>query len=330
MKFHMPPRQQNENGELRKVGFELEFTGIELPHVADKIIELYGGEPVRESGFLHRVSGTQYGDFTIEVDATLLKDKIYEKYLNKLGIDISDLGDADNLEDLFTKIASTVVPLELSAPPLPLSHLDEIEKIRSMLQKSNALGTEASLLYAFGMHINPETPATDTQTVLRFLRAFLLLYIWIFKKSAIDFSRRLTPFIDEFPEAYTRLVLDPRYQPNTDTLFADYLAHNPTRNRPLDMLPLFAHLDEKMRDRLTGEIVKPRPAFHYRLPNCLLDDPHWTVAREWNYWVAIEKLADNPDDIRKLSKAYLEMVDSTFFSFKNKWFEYLDKWLKNL
>ena len=39
------------------------------------------------------------------------------------------------------------------------------------------------------------------------------------------------------------------------------------------------------------DLIKPRPAFHYRLPNCLVDEPEWNLAVPWNDWVAIERLA---------------------------------------
>jgi hypothetical protein len=42
------------------------------------------------------------------------------------------------------------------------------------------------------------------------------------------------------------------------------------------------------------ENVRPRPTFHYRLPNCLVDDPSWSFALEWNRWVEVERLAEDP------------------------------------
>ncbi len=329
MKFDLPPHQKNENGETRKIGFEIEFAGVEIEQVAKFIATTFGGEHVRESRFFHKVTDTAIGDFKVEMDAAILKDKLYEKYLKKLGIDLGGLLESVGLEDALAKIASTVVPFELAIPPIPLTELHEVEKIRAGLQKSKARGTEASLVYAFGLHINPETPARDVQTLLNFMRAFLLLYIWIFKKSEIDLSRRLTPFIDEFPEDYVRLILEPAYAPDFEKLVADYLEHNPTRNRPLDMLPLFADIDESIMERLEWEIVRPRPTFHYRLPNCLVDDPEWQISSEWNYWVEVERLADAPDAISELSAEYLTTLDATFLSFKNKWFEKIDAWLQN-
>jgi hypothetical protein len=55
-------------------------------------------------------------------------------------------------------------------------------------------------------------------------------------------------------------------------------------------------------------LVKPRPAFHYRLPNCLIDEPDWTLAREWNTWVTVEQLASDPERIRTMSREYLDDV----------------------
>ena len=69
------------------------------------------------------------------------------------------------------------------------------------------------------------------------------------------------------------------YPATADRLIDDYVRFNPTRNRPLDMLPVLACLD---RERTLAAVedphlTKPRPAFHYRMPNSLLDEPDWRV-----------------------------------------------------
>ncbi|NIS37837.1 amidoligase, partial [Candidatus Saccharibacteria bacterium] len=172
-----------------------------------------------------------------------------------------------------------------------------------------------------------EAPALDVQTLSNYLRAYLLLHHWIVKESDIDFTRRIAPFIDEFPEDYMRLILDSSYNPSRDELITDYHEHNPTRNRPLDMLPIFTHVNRQLIGDFSDELVKPRPTFHYRLPNCLIDDPNWTVAREWDYWVAVEKLANEPDKIAQMSKQYFEITNSFSFSVKDKWYNEVIKWM---
>ena len=92
-----------------------------------------------------------------------------------------------------------------------------------------------------------------------------------------------------------------------ERLIDDYLRHNPTRNRALDLLPVLAHLD---RDRVLSQaegkhLVKPRPAFHYRLPNCMVDEADWTLASEWNRWVMVERLAGDPERLGRMSRRYL-------------------------
>jgi hypothetical protein len=135
------------------------------------------------------------------------------------------------------------------------------------------------------------------------LRAFLALYDWLYALADIDFTRRLTSFVDPFPEEYRLAVLDPSYAPDLDALIDDYLKANPTRNRALDMLPAFAFLKpDKVRAALDEpSSIKARPTFHYRLPNCLVDQPEWSFALEWNRWVEIERLAADAERLTRVS-----------------------------
>ncbi len=171
------------------------------------------------------------------------------------------------------------------------------------MRKLEAKGTKASLVYAFSLQINPEVPSLESNTILDYLKAFLLLYNWSFKESKIDLARRMAPFINEFSAAYVNLVLHPDYRPDMPRLIDDYLDENPTRNRPLDMLPLFRHLDDARvaSRKVEWGLIKPRPAFHYRLPDCMIDEPNWRVAREWNFWAEIEDLVGDPDKIEPMA-----------------------------
>ena len=93
------------------------------------------------------------------------------------------------------------------------------------------------------------------------------------------------------------LVLDPAYAPDENQFIADYLTHNPTRNRALDMLPILCEMQPETVAAGVNEdeqnLVKGRPAFHYRLPDCKLNVQGWSPSNAWNQWVAIEKLASN-------------------------------------
>lgn len=300
--FQMPPELRNAEGAERRVGFELEFAGLELGRAADAVVELFGGRVVPDGSYRCRIVDAQMGTFTIEVDARLLCDERYLRQLRRLGVPVDEARIREPIQKALGWLAELLVPFEVATPPIPLSELQRVEELRAALADRQARGTGSSLRYAFGLHINPESPALDLDTLLRHLRAFLALSGWLVEASEIDVTRSLTPFIDPFPAAYRRLVLDPSYRPSMEALAADYVEHNPTRNRPLDLLPIFAHV--LGADALTAleedELIKPRPAFHYRLPNCRIDEPGWTVAAEWNRWVEVERLAARPEALARL------------------------------
>lgn len=294
-----------EDGNERRVGFELEFAGVELPRLARAVRELYGGEVRSENAFVHSVEHTSLGDFALEVDADLLKKRRYRDFLREIGIPLE--GEAGELLDqAMLETASVAVPFELVTPPIPLSRMPELSELEEALRSLGAKGTRASPLYAFGMQFNPEAPSLAAGSVRAHVQAFLLLQEWLKSEIKVDPSRRIAPFIDNFPKSYLELVLDPDYEPAMDALIADYLEHNPTRNRPLDMTCLLAHVD---RDTVLAgvrepHLVKPRPAYHYRLPDCRIDDPDWSMALEWNRWVEVERLAADAERLAGLLAEY--------------------------
>ncbi len=307
MTFRMPPIMRNSRGDLRRVGVEIEFAGID-PDVASRIVVgIFGGEVRKINEFTSRVTQTDLGDFTVTLDAVLFKEKRYEVYLAKAGIALQPES-SHALAQHLLKMASLLVPYEIVTPPIPLDRLDSVEALREELRAHGARGTRSAIRFAFGLHFNPEIPSLEAPVILRYLRAFLVLYPWILRSADVDFTRRLTPYVDEFPARYVSLVLDENYDPAR--LIRDYLHYNPTRNRPLDLLPLLAQidLDAVMAAEVERDLIKPRPALHYRLPNCLIDEPGWSIAKEWNPWVEVEKLAADPSRLEKMSRNYLALA----------------------
>lgn len=316
--FRAPPCVTDDQGKPRRVGVEVEFAAVSVAEAAEMVKELYGGEIVPTNRFGVTVKDTKFGDFRVELDATILLTERYKELCQKIGV--GDEGQ-ETVGDALEAIMKKFVPNEIVCPPIELGALEELEALRERLHRRGALGTRASLLYAFGFQLNPEAPSLEAGVLRDHLAAFLLLYEWILEVSEIDLTRKIAPFIDAFPEEYRALVVDPEYRPNLDKLIDDYLLHNPTRNRPVDMLPLFAHLDEaKVRAALPeNEKVNKRPTFHYRLPNCLIDEPDWTFATEWNRWVEIEKLAADTRRLNEMGSAYLELSKGPFRLHKRRW-----------
>jgi hypothetical protein len=293
----VPPRPRRADGALRRAGFELELAGLGVTEVAEVVKRTLGGEIDEKNPFLADVLGTRLGDFSVCVDAELLTSERYVELLESLGIDLEPVL-KQKVDTWIGRVAGLVVPTEIVTPPLPIDRIVELETLREALRLADAEGTRASLRYAFGLHINIEAPDLEASTLAAVLKSFVLLYEQIVTAGEIDISRRVTPYIEPFGDDYVRLLHDPTYWPHTDQLIADYLRFNPTRNRPLDMLPIFAEIDRDAVERAAPEdersLISARPAFHYRLPNCMVDEPRWTLALEWNRWVEVERLAADP------------------------------------
>ena len=54
------------------------------------------------------------------------------------------------------------------------------------------------------------------------------------------------------------------------------------------------HLDkQRVRNTVKDELVKSRPTYHYRLPNCQISMKSWDIQIEWQRWLLVEKLASH-------------------------------------
>lgn len=331
MSFKNPPRINNQYGEERSVGFEFEFTGVEMQDAAEMITDLYGGTVRQISGYEYVVRDSEFGDFSLELDASLFLNKKYEKVLKSVGLDVDKLKNKDKLEDTLRDMASTVVPFEIITPPILLSKLAQMEELVERLRQWKAKGTGSSFFYAFGLHLNPEVPELSAESILRHLKAYVMMDAWIRKDANIDLARKITPYINEYEMDYIRFILREDYKPDLRTLITDYFQFKNSRNRPLDLLPVFMFMDkETTQDLLEEELTSARPTFHYRLPNCSIEDETWTLAEEWNRWVLIEQLADDEKSLDQYSRAFLKMDDKSVFGMKKKWIKLMDRWVNNV
>ncbi len=139
-----------------------------------------------------------------------------------------------------------------------------------------------------------------------FLKTFLIVSERLRQETARGSKRLAHALPPNFPQDYVRRVLAPDYWPDLPDLTADYLAANPTRDRGLDLLPLLAYLDdERVRSVLPHEKIGARPAFHYRLPQVHLSDPDWSIMPDWQRWLAVERLASDPERLRMIGRTML-------------------------
>jgi hypothetical protein len=298
--FADPPWTRTQAGAPRRVGIELEMNGIDLDAAAACVAA--PGFAVESRGrYERRILGDPAGAWTVEVDSSFLKR------MGRAPRDRGTLkgGVETGAEAAVALVVGSVMPVEAISPPLPLARLPEVEALVARLRAAGARGSTDALVNAFGLQLNPEAPRTDADALAAILKAFLCLHDWLAARARVDFSRRLTTFVDPFPRAYVRLAVRPEYRPDLGGLIDDYLRWNPTRNRALDLLPLLAHLDEaRVREAVRDPRIKARPAFHYRLPNCEIGRPGWRIAPSWNDWVEVERLAADPGRLGACGEAY--------------------------
>jgi hypothetical protein len=114
------------------------------------------------------------------------------------------------------------------------------------------------------------------------------------------------PFTDPYPTDFVRALIEAGPEASRDHVTGLYLELTPSRNRGLDMLPLFAHFDGPRVAAAISDKTSARPTFHFRLPDCRIDEADWSLVREWWRWVAVERVARDDALLRRLSDAWLD------------------------
>jgi hypothetical protein len=317
-RFELPPLLEKSDGTPRRVGFELEFSGITLDGTLEALRSSLGGDLQSESAAERVLRVEALGTFTIELDWA---------YLKRIAADDDPEQDGGEWIGGLSRAAALLVPVEVVCPPIPLPKLGVLEPMVASLRSAGAVGTDESLVAAYGVHINTEIPRLDAETLDAYLKAFALLQWWLVDAHDVDVARKVSPYIDLYPEAYVKQLLS-RSEPTLDDLLGDYLAHNATRNRALDLLPLLAESDEqRVRRTVDDPRIKPRPAFHYRLPDCHIERPDWSLSGPWNTWLVVERLAYRGNELSELGAAFLDASRPILGVNRRDWVIFVDEWL---
>lgn len=321
----LPVTTLTSDGRMRRLGVEIEFGGLSIDEAAETVRAEVGGEIRKLGRFEVEVTGDAHGPWGIELDAFLLKAwEQRQEGGNALAQRMDQLA-----EEAVRAAAEQIVPVEVVSPPLPMDQLVVVNRVIVRLGEAGARGTAERPTDAFGMQLNPELPATDVDTILRYFRAFLCLEDWLRARSEIDLTRRLTFFADPFPKHYVRQVVSTGYAPSIGRLIDDYLAANPTRNRSLDLLPLFAHLDEpRVRKVVDDALIKARPTLHYRLPNSHVGKAGWSLDAAWQDWLVVEHLAAQARSLSELCETYSSFLSRLVQRLTGDWSSVCDLWLR--
>jgi hypothetical protein len=320
----MPEQLRNHQGDERKVGVEIELSGLSYDELVDHASRLLEGIPELASRYVTKLE-TKAGTFTIELDSDPIKDLDLDD--ERLPQSIRDL--SNHAMDVIDFAAERIVPLEIVGPPLAFTRVELIEHLVDELRELGAEGSREAIYFAFGLQLNPELPDLEPSTIVRYLQAFAALYDWLKSRHQLDISRKFTTYIEPWSSRYTDKLMAEDYAPDQASLMKDYLHFNPTRNKALDLLPLFAHLDsELLSDYVNDPRIKSRPTLHYRLPDCDIDNPRWHFSTVWNDWVVLEQIANNPEHLKELRELFRKAQTFSFRNLTHSWRETTDHWLK--
>ncbi|MBD3677576.1 MAG: amidoligase family protein [Rhodobacteraceae bacterium] len=284
------PRPLTAVGEPRRTGVEIELGGLAEEQVARLAATHLGGQARRATGEDWEVTGTRIGALKVYLDIFLRKHA--DGALKTLGL----------------KIGREVIPVEIVTDPLNLEELRVLSQFIERLRKEGAEGTSASVLYGFGLHLNPEIAGTADADIVRPLLAFALIEEWMHETWPIERTRELLPFTAPYPRKLVAELV--RLGPDAPLaeVIAAYRAQTLSRNHGLDMLPVFTHLrpDLIAPDEGTGGTIHPRPAFHFRLPDCRIDDPDWSLGAEWRRWWLVEAITERPELLETVRQGWTE------------------------
>lgn len=320
----MPDIINTTDGRERRVGVEIELSGLGYQQLVDLTAKLLGGEATLESRYVNRLE-TPLGNFIIELDSDPIKD--LDLADERLPLTIRELGGQAMV--VIDAAAEQIVPLEIVSPPLSFSDLEHIELLVKKLRQAGAVGSREAIYFAFGLQLNPELPDLSPSVLVRYFQAFAVLYEWLKVRHQLDISRKFTPYIEPWSGRYTDLLVADDYAPDQRQMMVDYLESNPSRNRALDLLPLFAYLDKPLLDQYVKDPrIKRRPTLHYRLPDCDIDNPEWQFSTVWNDWVVVEQLANHAEDLAELRALFRDSRKLSLRNLTRNWQHTSANWLQ--
>ncbi|MFP4328908.1 MAG: amidoligase family protein [Paracoccaceae bacterium] len=287
-RFAPLPRPTTPDGAPRLTGVEIELGGLTEDRVATLLAEMLGGRAHPTEGRDWAVSDSRLGRIEIYLDTALRKGRF--RALREAGLELG----------------RDVIPVEIVTEPLDRAGLIALDDAREALRRAGATGTRAGLFLGFGLHLNIQIASETAADVVRPLMAYALIEDWLRLTDPINESRRILPFTDPYPHEFVRRLLALGPATALAPVIDLYLRETPTRNRGLDMLPVFAHLaPERVAAALT-EATSARPAFHFRLPDCRIDEPGWSLDQEWRRWRCVERVAADDAALEALTIAWQE------------------------
>lgn len=282
------PHATNADGALRRVGVEIEFGGLGERDVAVIVQECLGGRVSDAGAFELRVEGTCIGEVEIVLDTALRKRA------------------KGALAESMLDLARGLIPVEIVTEPLSPEDLPQLDRLVARLREAGAIGSADGVFLGFGVHFNIEVVAPDHPHTCATVLSYGLVEAALRERYPIDVTRRWLPFVDPWPKAFVTALC--RRDLTLEDQRAAYAELVHSRNHGLDLLPLYKAADEAAFAALFPDKdgTKGRPAFHYRLPDCRIDEPEWSLAAEWESWALVERCAADTARLSDLRAAWLD------------------------
>lgn len=281
------PHTQTARGDDRLTGVEIEFAGLTEDQTAELIRTHLGGEIRRDGSHDLRVTDTELGEIEIVLDTALRK-----------------LGETKVVNTALDALRG-LVPVEIVTEPLDRTQLIRLDVFRDLLRQNGAIGTAEGILLGFGVHLNVTVTGPRDAFTWHTVLAFALLQERLRRLTPIDTTRRLMPFVEPWPDVFVTKMAAIGLDLEFDQVRDLYAQHCNSRNYALDLLPIFQDADPGGFARLFPDQTntKGRPAFHFRLPDCRVDQKDWSLNREWQRWRMVEQLAADSTLLTKLTQA---------------------------
>lgn len=269
----------------RRVGVEIELGGLSEQVVAQRLADWLDGTTAQIADHRHTVATARHGDWTVELDTAWRHE-------------IAMTGDVG------ATLARQLIPVEIVTPPRPRRDLPVVTGLVARLSALGAKGSRSTLAGAYGVHFNPEE-LCPAQATVPILRAYAALEPWLRHVSDLDLTRRALPFIDPWPQGLIEALVAPdAARLELDGAAKLYLDHVTGRNHGLDMLPLLRdQCPDLVAARPDVDSGAARPAYHFRLPECRLDEDGWSLDHEWQKWAVVEAVARDASVLDRLTRA---------------------------
>ena len=288
MRDYSLPIESTAKSDIRRVGVEIEFGGLDEQTVAEIVTDCFGGD-IRsrdDKGLI--VENSDIGAVEIYLDS---------QYLHHA---------QGKFDETVIGIARNFVPIEIVCDPIDHTDLGRLDDLVQRLRRAGAVGTNGGVMLGYGVHFNPEVQELSLDAILPVLTSYALCEDALRHAADIDLSRRALPFVDPYPRKLVDALAQQSFA-NMDELVDCYLELAPSRNYGLDMMCLFAQIDpDRVAQKMDMSLISARPTFHYRLPDCRIDQAGWTLGSEWARWVKVEEISLETQMLEQLKSAWID------------------------